>query len=321
MEKRNSTIRVFVLLAFLVQFVSFAGNEIMVPVDGMKLYNAISASQEKNTAGEEMLVKALSNIHVEDIIRITPVNSKGEKGAAIHLDIEPDGANVTLRIGALLEFDMEKYKTKVAEPLQKILKQISINGGKMVKPTKPETGSYAKWKLNHYTLQYGEIENIEADGPIFNRIPPLDYSKGNRVGLNVEPNLSNIFDSTYEFYDLNLTDKIAKALIEKLLEGNTYDVHFVFKDETGKEVAHEIYQAMTNGDTNLKLEIKLARDNTSYTMFMPAHQKCFPFLITPEFKTAWHKWEDKTLIICEVSLKASTAKTIKSYEIFIKSIK
>ena len=324
------TISGVLLILFLANGVLFAGNELTVPVDGEQLYNVLFTVQKQNQDGENMLIQALSKIHVNDVLKVTPVNFKGERGANVQPDMVIKGDDVILSLGALLEFDLDKYKKSVVDPLQEVLKKVSPRGGERV--TSDNHKIYKmQWKYGNQpymsNLPYMSLGN---DWRFSNY-----YGKGFII-LNVMPTESNIFSSTYEAYKVNMTSNLKRVFQQKLNEANGFSVHFVFKDDMGQEVFHEIFKDITkNKISKMAFSVKdnmnmatgiyeLDRYGAKSALFYVISKSGsydLPIVISPEIQVRGGSSDDKftnnSLAICVFKAKASEVAKIKSYEIYI----
>ena len=155
--KRESFVFLMLLL-FQSIGVVLAGNELTVPVDGEALYNVVFTAQKQNQDGEAMLINALSKIYVKDVLKVTPVNAKGDRGTGVQPDIEIKGDTIKLRLGALLEFDLEKYKNGVLSPLQDVLKKVSLNGGERIDAKLYQKYQEKELRVNQQSWEYGNIQ-------------------------------------------------------------------------------------------------------------------------------------------------------------------
>ena len=318
------TISGVLLILFLANGVLFAGNELTVPVDGEQLYNVLFTAQKQNQDGESMLIQALSKIHVKDVLKVTPVNFKGERGANVQPDMVIKGEEVILSLGALLEFDLDKYKKSVVAPLQEVLKKVSPSGGERV--TSDNDKNHKKqWKYGNQPY----MSNLSPDYRFSNY-----YGKGFII-LNVMPIESNIFSSTYEAYKVNVTNNLKRVFQQKLNEANGFSVHFVFKDDMGQEVFHEIFKDITeNKIRKMAFSVKdnkkmmtgiceLDRYGAKRALFYVIRSESYnlPIVISPEIQVRGGSTDDKftnnSLAICVFKAKASEVEKIKSYEIYI----
>ena len=312
------TISGVLLILFFANGVLFAGNELTVPVDGEQLYNVLVTAQKKNTDAENMICNALSKIHIKDAIRIVAVNFKGT-GAVVQPDVEVKGDKISLTLGAVLEFDIEKYKQNVMAPLREVLKQVSTNGGKEIIPNISHEVEVEKERMKYGNISYQKLSCFH-----YQRMDVRFYT----IVLNVLPNPSCIFKSTYEAYKLNVTSKIYYAILHKIAEGNRFVVHFVFKDEAGQEVFHEQCWGMKthSGMDNIASNLGGPQFGCEYALFLPwgDFRGLLPLLISPETmfeNTNIKDGYDKAWVKCQIEADASTIKRIKSYEIFIEEAK
>ncbi len=316
MNMMFKTISSALLILFLASGVLFAvNNEQTVPVDGEQLYNVLLTEQKKNKDAEDMVCNALAKIHIKDLLRVVPVNSKGETGAGVQPDLTVDGDKISLSIGAVLEFDINKYKQNVMTPLREVLKQVSTNGGKEIIPNVGDKIEGRVWtNYNKYPFQKARYNGDRMDGSYFTVI------------LNVLQNPDSIFKSTYEGYYIKISPKMNNAFLKKMAEATQFIVHFVFKDEAGQEVFHERYWGMQSRENCNNIEkLKDIYNYCEFAMFIPwsgnkiyEKRSYLPLLISPEIYNRNDGYGyNKKLLTCFINAEAPIIKRIKSYEIFI----
>ena len=300
---------------------SFAGNELIVPVDGEKLVAILLNAQQTEAEAEEKLLAVISKLHVKDALRITPIDSKGNKGETVKPELENMNGKVKVTMGAVLDFDLDKYKNNVMLPMQEVLKQVSKGEPKKFTP-----------KVEKYYLEIDEM-SWEFGNLGFNRVKNLDRRLEGvgdcEIILNVFPNTANIFASKYESYNVRMTDKLETAFLQKIAEANLFDIHFVFKDNAGQELFHETYQALRKGlyeslKSKTENNAKGPRADAEYALFFTGrfYKKTYlPLMISPEiqgpFTSSNTYGQDKQLVICSFEADAANAGKISSYEIFV----
>ncbi len=309
------------LVLLLCTGILFAGNEQIVPVDGEKLAATLLNAQKAEDDAEEKLLATLSKLHVKDALSVKAINSNGQIGASVQPEIANKNGKVEITIGALLEFDLDKYKSNVMLPLQQVLKQVSTGE---VKTFTPRIERYfieidnMSWEFGNVKFKHAKRLNLRLD------------NVGNcEVILNVLPNPTNIYASKFEAYNVRMTDKLQTAFLEKIAEANLFNINFVFKDEAGQELFHETYQAMKEGMIsrdiyNIKQNEEGQRPGAEYAMFFTGRfykRTYLPLMISPEIQGpltgADPDGRDKQLVICRFEADAATASKIKSYDIFI----
>ncbi|MBQ7179362.1 MAG: hypothetical protein IJS08_18235 [Victivallales bacterium] len=314
MNMMFKTISSALLILFLANGVLIAGNEQTGPVDGEQLFNNLLPAMEKKDYKENMFVNTLSKIHIKDVLKLVPVNSKGETGASVQPDVivRENDDNFYLTLGVMVEFDIEKYKQNVMTPLREMLKQISDKREEEIILKSDKVKIEKKMIYGNISCTRATYVDECRDIKCFKVSDDQEMD----IILNVLPKTSCIFESTYEGYKLKLTRKMEEAIYGKMYGCMRYTVHLVFKDDEGRVIAH--------GDEGHRGFL----GHGELFIGLGGCIKEFPMLISPEMHFR-NFYQDRIVRdiaqekdVFEFSFKinkkdASVLKKIKSYEFFI----
>ena len=142
-----------------------SGEKYYFPLDGEKLFFLRMTQVNRDMSGFQMLDNALSKYDVSKIIKLSPASPDGSKASEWKpiINTEEDG-EISVTIGVLLEFDIEKYKEMII-PLKDVLEKISrktdqcnVITGKSVE--------YYEYRPDGELQFYGRVKEKEKKGLI-----------------------------------------------------------------------------------------------------------------------------------------------------------